>query len=130
MIENKELYSYIIHSLDILNRSIVIQEQNTVKLFSYIYNNQINIYNSLNSLNSLNSTYNGLEDQNKNIESNIVNLKSQYNNDIQQLSQQINELEKKYEEFNSSIIEVPIIIKENKINLIFLKISSWIKTVE
>ncbi|MBR6907086.1 hypothetical protein IKN40_00900, partial [bacterium] len=42
MIENIQLYSYIVHSLDILNKSVTVNEQNTVKLFSYLYNKNIN----------------------------------------------------------------------------------------
>ena len=40
MIENKELYSYIISSLEIMNKSMIAGEQNTVTLFTYVYNNQ------------------------------------------------------------------------------------------
>jgi len=32
MIQNKELYSYIINSIEIMNKSIIGNEQNTVKL--------------------------------------------------------------------------------------------------
>ena len=51
MIQNKELYSYIINSIEVMNKSIIVGEQNTVKLFTYVYNNQNNIYNEINNLN-------------------------------------------------------------------------------
>ena len=44
---NEEVYSYIVSSIDLLNKSIKAQDNKTVHLFSYIYNNQMNINEQL-----------------------------------------------------------------------------------
>jgi len=44
MDDKLEMYSYIVSSIDILNKSVKLQEQGQVRLFTYLYNNQQRMY--------------------------------------------------------------------------------------
>jgi len=112
MIENKELYSYIIHSLDILNRSLTISEQNNIKLFSYIYNNQTNI---INDIKNIDNNYNNLILNNGDIDKKIDNFEKciiTFDNKIKNLEDQIVNLKNSIQKYNENIIEVPVIIDD------------------
>jgi len=107
MIQNKELYSYIINSIEVMNKSLIVNEQNTVKLFSYVYNNQNNIYNNVNDIHN---AHNKLK-QNLN---NIKNTITEFNNTVNDLNNRIESLEKFVNEQKNMIITVPIIVKDKE----------------
>ena len=128
MIENKELYSYIVQSLDIMNRSITINEQNTVKLFSYLYNNQENdkikyddkITNIISKINETNSNINkNIKNLSDKVE-NMNNIINSYNIKINSLKRNLNNITKNIDNNVNNIIEVPVIV-EDKISL-YMKI--------
>ena len=111
MIQNKELYSYIISSIDVMNKSIIVNEQNTVRLFSYIYNSQNNIYNNLDNV-----TY-----MCKNVQSNLnksnqsyKKLKTENDKIIDDLNNRIEKLEKIINEQQNMMVITPVIIEENE----------------
>jgi len=110
--ENKELYTYIVKSLDVLNKSLVIHEQNTVKLFSYLHNGQVKLIKDINYINQnyvtkvdFNNTNNSIED----LENCIVKL----DNTIKDLKNKVNKLESKVKDNDSTIIITPLIVQDN-----------------
>jgi len=125
--ENKELYSYIVHSLDILNRSLTIHEQNTIKLFSYLYNNQVNIENNYNNLitNCVNKS--DLNDTNKSVE-NLENCIIKFDNAIKKLENKINKIESKLKDNDATIIIAPTIYQDN--SEISIKIIQFFKLIQ
>lgn len=129
MIENKELYSYIVHSLDIMNRSIVVNEQNTVKLFSYIYNNQSIFQSNIKDLNDkqnkIDLSVNKLNKDIKRI-NDLEKCVITFDNTIHKLEEHIKVLEKKINDQNSNIIEVPVIIEEKSFKLFCIHIKEKI----
>lgn len=128
MIENKELYSYIISSIDVMNKSIIVNEQNTVRLFSYIYNSQNNIYNNLDNV-----TY-----MCKNVQSNLnksnqsyKKLKTENDKIIDDLNNRIEKLEKIINEQQNMTVVTPVIIKENEVknNIKYILINVYNKII-
>ena len=114
--ENKELYSYIVQSLDILNRSLTIHEQNTVKLFSYLHNGQVNIINDLNYINENYTNkidFNNINNSVNDLEKCVVKL----NNTIKKIENKVNKLESKINDINSTTIITPIIVQEDNDNV-------------
>ena len=110
--ENKELYSYIVQSLDVLNKSLTIHEQNTVKLFSYLHNGQVNMIKDINRIdrNYINkidfeNTNNSVND----LEKCIVKL----DNTIKKLENKVNKLESKIKDNDSTIIVTPVIVQDS-----------------
>ena len=129
MIENKELYSYIVHSLDIMNRSIVVNEQNTVKLFSYIYNNQSIFQSNIKDLNDKQNKVDlSVNKLNKDIKriNDLEKCVITFDNTIHKLEEHIKVLEKKINDQNSNIIEVPVIIEEKSFKLFCIHIKEKI----
>jgi len=129
MIENKELYSYIVHSLDIMNRSIVVNEQNTVKLFSYIYNNQSIFQSNIKDLNDKQNKVDlSVNKLNKDIKriNDLEKCVITFDNTIHKLEEHIKILEKKINDQNSNIIEVPVIIEEKSFKLFCIHIKEKI----
>jgi len=129
MIENKELYSYIVHSLDIMNRSIVVNEQNTVKLFSYIYNNQSIFQSNIKDLNDKQNKVDlSVNKLNKDIKriNDLEKCVITFDNTIHKLKEHIKVLEKKINDQNSNIIEVPVIIEEKSFKLFCIHIKEKI----
>ena len=134
MTDNKQLYSYIVHSLDILNKSLTINEQNTVKLFSYLYNNSLStekIFESkINNINSyISNNVNIINDDIKNLENCIIKI----NNEITTLQNNLNNTNKNIKKinadllkYNENIIEVPIIISD-KISFVYKLEDEYIK---
>jgi len=119
MIENKELYSYIIGSLEIMNKSIIAGEQNTVTLFTYVYNNQKNIYNKIDDLyNKYNDIDPNLENtilkNNKVINKIIDENNSCLNKQILELQSKIQQLEKQLDEQIYNTIITPVVIEGEK----------------
>lgn len=111
--ENKELYTYIVQSLDILNKSLTISEQNTVKLFSYLHNEQINITRNINE-NYINKI--DFEKNNKSIED-LENCILKLDNTIKKLESKVNKLESRINDINSTTIITPIIVQEDNDNV-------------
>ena len=142
MIENQQLYSYIVHSLDILNRSVAINEQNTVKLFSYLYNNSLNtekIFESkLNSINNyINSNINTINNDIKNLENCIIKINDQINileNNINTVKRNVKKINSDLVKHTENIIEVPIIVSDEisfvyKLEDEYLKFKNDIKKI-
>jgi len=112
--ENKELYSYLVGSINVINKSLLLNEQNTVQLFSYLYNNIVDIDNKLNKLENSLSYFNNynIEKINK-LENDIPKLNYQYqklNKDIKLILKNIKE---KTVEKNNNENQIEI-IKEKK----------------
>ena len=117
---NKELYSYIVGSLDIMNKSLIMNEQNTVKLFSYLYNNYVDLNNKFAYLET-------------NINKQIIDLEINFKKQNSSISKEISLLkkyQKKYED-KISLIEnkktkTRIIIDKIKynINIFLIKIKN------
>ena len=131
MIQNKELYSYIINSIEVMNKSIIVGEQNTVKLFAYVYNNQNNIYNEINNLNKKCSNIDiNIENKilkNDKIIHNIINENnSNVNEKISKLELKVQQLEKQINEQACNTIISPVIIEAEKESFI-IKIFKAIK---
>ena len=103
MIQNKELYSYIINSIEVMNKSIIVGEQNTVKLFTYVYNNQNNIYNEIDNLSK---KYNNID---INLENKILKNNKIINNTINEndsnLIKKISKLELKVQQLEKQLDE-------------------------
>jgi len=123
MIENKELYGYIVNSIEIMNKSIVANEQNTVKLFSYVYNHQNNLYSNINKLNK---KYEAIDVNFQNIVNryniNVWKNINETNDKVEKLEKKINSLENQIKEQSNNIITAPIIIEEtHKSKNIFLE---------
>jgi len=131
MIQNKELYSYIINSIEVMNKSIIVGEQNTVKLFAYVYNNQNNIYNEINNLNKKCSNIDiNIENKilkNDKIIHNIINENnSNVNEKLSKLELKVKQLEKQINEQACNTIISPVIIEAEKESFI-IKIFKAIK---
>jgi len=110
MIQNKQLYAYIVSSLDILNKSLAVNEQNTVKLFSYLYNSQNNINDKITLLNQNYVDLNVYKKTNKHIEDLEKGI-IDFDDKIKKLESKISKLE---ENINDKvIIEVPVIVQDN-----------------
>lgn len=110
MIENKQLYAYIVNSLDVLNKSLLVNEQNTVKLFSYLYNNQNNINTTLTLLNKNHVDWNTY----KNIDKHIDELEKyilRTDSKIKKLENKITQLEN--DKKDPIVIEVPVMVQDN-----------------
>lgn len=131
MIQNKELYSYIINSIEVMNKSIIVGEQNTVKLFTYVYNNQNNIYNEIDNLSK---KYNNIDinlenkilKNNKIINNTINENDSNLNKKISKLELKVQQLEKQLNEQICNTIITPLIIEAEK-ELFIIKIFKTIK---
>jgi len=118
MIQNKELYSYIINSIEIMNKSIIGNEQNTVKLFTYVYNNQKDIYNKIDDLyNKHDNIDSNIENiilkNNKTIKS-IIDDNSSLNKQVSELQSKIQQLEKQLDEQSYNTIITPVVIENDK----------------
>lgn len=127
--ENKELYTYIVHSLDILNRSLTIHEQNTIKLFSYLHNGQVDLINDYNNLITSYVNKKDFNDTNKSVKD-LENCVVKLNNTIEILENKINKLENQIKETNTIILETPIIeqedeYKKNKLLVLIQKYYIW-----
>ena len=135
---DKELYSYIVSSLDILNKQLVVQEKNVVKLFSYLYNYNTQLEDKIQDLETivldqklnmvkLNEKYNELEKDNKQIkEQNEKTIKDFEEKINKKIDNDIKRIKKSISDNNQIIInEVnnTIYIKEFFIN-IFNKIKN------
>lgn len=135
---DKELYSYIVSSLDILNKQLVVQEKNVVKLFSYLYNYNTQLEDKIQDLETivldqklnmvkLNEKYNELEKDNKQIkEQNEKTIKDFEEKINKKIDNDIKRIKKSISDNNQIIInEVnnTIYIKEFFIN-IFNKIKT------
>lgn len=106
--DNKELYSYIIGSLDIMNKSIILNEQNCVKLFSYLYNNYYDLNNKVNDL----------EQTISNINNNIIKINDDITKKNNLISKEVNQLKKVQKQYNDKLL----IIEKKKTRLqIFLE---------
>lgn len=110
MIQNKQLYAYIVNSLDILNKSLTVNEQNTVKLFSYLYNYQNNLNDKIISLNKNHVDLSLYKKTNQHIED-LEKCVISFDDKIKKLESKISKLE---ENINDKvIIEVPVIVQDN-----------------
>ena len=124
---NKELYTYMVHSLDVLNKSLTIHEQNTITLFSYLYNKQTDIINNLNDINrnyinkiDFDNTNNSIKD----LENSIIKL----NNTIKKIENKVNKLDTKIKDIESTDIITPIIVQDDDItssNGLFISIKKY-----
>lgn len=106
---NKELYSYIVGSINLLNKSIKAQDQKSVQLFAYLYNNHVNL--------SYQMSY-----QIDNISYQLKDTST--NQDIQLLSYCIINLDNKIQKISNNINLV-----NNKINSIDNKIDQIITKI-
>ena len=110
MIQNKQLYAYIVNSLDILNKSLTVNEQNTVKLFSYLYNYQNNLNNKIALLNKNYVDLNLYKKTNQHIED-LEKCVINFDEKVKKIESKISKLE---ENINDKvIIEVPVIVQDN-----------------
>jgi hypothetical protein len=86
MLENKELYSYLVSSVNIINKSLLLNEQNTVKLFSYLYNNYSNdtlrVSDLENCIVKINSNFENIYKEINDIHKDINNIKVNISNEI------------------------------------------------
>ena len=91
--KDKELYSYVVSSLDILNKQLVVQEKNVVKLFSYLYNYNTQLENKIQDLETIILDYKNL------IKKNEENYNKKYNDldkNINDVQQSIKEIDKNF----------------------------------
>lgn len=79
----KEVYSYIVGSIDLMNKSIIVQEQNQVTLFSYMYNRQNTMLSRIDAIDSsVKKIKSSLTDLNKKIDmidAKVTNIEKDYN---------------------------------------------------
>lgn len=79
----KEVYSYIVGSIDLMNKSIIVQEQNQVTLFSYMYNRQNTMLSRIDAIDSsVKKIKSSLTDLNKKIDmidAKVINIEKDYN---------------------------------------------------
>ena len=79
----KEVYSYIVGSIDLINKSIIVQEQNQVTLFSYMYNRQNTMLSKIDAIDSsVKKIKSSLTDLNKKldiIDAKVINIEKDYN---------------------------------------------------
>lgn len=116
-------YSYVVSTLDVLRKTLISQENNTVKLFTYLYNNESDIRNDINNISynvnmNLNTIieYSNLSNKIEKIEEKIVLLSKTQNSvvtNINKLNNSINilidNLNKKEEKIEEPEIEDDII---------------------
>ena len=116
-------YSYVVATLDILRKSLITQENNTTKLFTYLYNDNCDIRNDITNISyNMNQNLDSII-QFSNISNKIVNIEktitylyknqnniisniSQLKRSIDNLSNNIQQLNKKEEIKKEEIIEV------------------------
>ncbi len=123
-------YSYVVSTLDVLRKTLISQENNTVKLFTYLYNNESDIRNDINNISynvnmNLNTIieYSNLSNKIEKIEEKIFLLSktqnslvtniNKLNNSINVLIDNLNKKEEKIEEIdNKKEIKKKISLKE------------------
>lgn len=79
----KEVYSYIVGSIDLINKSIIVQEQNQVTLFSYMYNRQNTMLNRIDMIETnvkkIKSSLTDIDKRLNTINDKILNIEKDYN---------------------------------------------------